>query len=399
MKAVFLCGGWRTPIGRYGGCLSSIRPDDLLATTFRALMTSFPPLQNNNVDEIFVGCSNQAGEDSRNVARMSALLAGLPVETPAVTLNRLCGSGLDAVGAGLRAIQTGAAHVVLAGGVESMSRAPLVQNKSETPFARHVEIFDTTIGWRFINPLMEAQYGVESMGETAENLAEAFNISRADQDALAYRSQMRVQRAQKESYFAREICPVPSPLSPTTPSFDQDEQPRPPNLEKLAALPPLFRQYGSVTAGNSSSLNDGAAAVLLVSEEALKTYGWTPLVRLTGFASAGCPPRLMGLGPLPATQKLLDRLKLRLQDFDVIELNEAFAVQVLTNLRHWGLPDDAEHVNPNGGSISLGHPLGMSGVRLILTLAHSLHALKARRGLATMCVGIGQGLSLSCERV
>jgi 3-oxoadipyl-CoA thiolase len=400
MTEVFLCAGLRTPVGRYAGALSGVRPDDLLAHVLRALLRASPGLPADAVDDVFAGCANQSGEDNRNVARMSLLLAGLPKEVPGVTLNRLCGSGLDALGSAARAVRAGEIEVAIACGVESMSRAPFVMGKATEPFARNPEIFDTTLGWRFVNPQLKAAYGVDAMGETAENLAAEQNISRADQDAFALRSQMRAARAIASGRLAREIVPVEiAGRKGETTRVERDEHPRETTLEKLGALKPIFRKDGSVTAGNSSGLNDGAAAVIVASAAAVKRYGLTPLARIAGMATAGVPPRIMGVGPVPATQKLMARLGLKIGDFGVIELNEAFAAQALACLRGLGLPDDCEHVNPNGGAIAIGHPLGMSGVRIALSAAIEMNERKAQRALAAMCIGVGQGIALALEAV
>ena len=400
MNHAYVCEGLRTPIGRYGGALAPVRPDDMLAHVLREVMARAPGLPGEAVEDVFAGCANQAGEDNRNVARMSALLAGLPETVPGTTINRLCGSGMDAIGTAARAIMAGEMDVALAGGVESMSRAPFVQPKAEAAFSRRAEIFDTTIGWRFVNPLMERQYGIDSMPETAENVAEEFSIARADQDAFALRSQQRAARAIASGRLAEEIAPVSIPMRKGEPVIvAEDEHPRETSLEKLAALRTPFREGGSVTAGNASGVNDGAAAVIVASEAAVKRYGLTPKARILGMQTAGVPPRIMGIGPAPASEKLLARLGLGITDMDVIELNEAFAAQALAVLRRLGLPDDAEHVNPNGGAIALGHPLGMSGARLVLTAAIELQKRKARRALCTMCIGVGQGIAMAIERV
>ncbi|MCW2307454.1 3-oxoadipyl-CoA thiolase [Rhodobium gokarnense] len=400
MSEAYLCAGIRTPIGRYGGALSPVRPDDLAAHVIRTLMESVPGLPADRIDDIIFGCANQAGEDNRNVARMAGLLAGLPETVPGTTVNRLCGSGLDALGIAARSIKAGECDVVIAGGVESMSRAPFVMNKATSAFSRNAEIHDTTIGWRFVNRLMKSQYGIDSMPETAENVAEDFDISRADQDAFAYRSQQRAKAAMESGRMAKEIVPVTIPQRKGDPIVvDTDEHPRPSTtLEQLAKLPTPFRDGGSVTAGNASGVNDGAAALLVASEAAVKAYGLTPIARVTGMATAGVPPRIMGIGPAPATEKLLDRLGLKITDIDVVELNEAFAAQALATLRRLGLPDDVEYVNPNGGAIALGHPLGMSGARLALTAAIEMTERDATRALATMCIGVGQGIALMLER-
>jgi acetyl-CoA acyltransferase len=400
MSDAFLIDGTRTPIGRYAGALASVRADDMAALVIRTLMARFPAELAAGVDEIILGSANQAGEDNRNVARMAGLLAGLPIEIPGTTVNRLCGSGLDAIGIAARAIKAGEADLIIAGGVESMTRAPLVMGKAQEAFQRSAEVFDTTIGWRFVNPLMKAQYGIDSMPETAENVAEEFKISREDQDKFALASQARAARAQKSGRFAREITPVSIPQRKGDPVIvSQDEHPRETTLEKLAALGTPFRKGGSVTAGNASGVNDGAAAVLVASAAAVKRFGLTPLAKISGLATAGVPPRIMGIGPAPATRKLCARLGISPQDFDVIELNEAFAAQGLASLRLLGLPDDAEHINPNGGAIALGHPLGMSGARLALTAALELGDRGGKRALATMCIGVGQGIALGLERV
>ncbi|MBB4199257.1 3-oxoadipyl-CoA thiolase [Rhodoblastus sphagnicola] len=400
MKDAYLCEGLRTPVGRYGGALSCARPDDMLAHVLRAVLARAPGLPAESIDDFYAGCANQAGEDNRNVARMALLLAGLPPEIPGATINRLCGSGLDAIGAAARAIRAGEAEVVLAGGVESMSRAPFVYGKAEEAFSRKAEIFDTTIGWRFVNPLIKAQYGIESMPETAENVAAEFNILRADQDAFACRSQARAAKAQASGRLAREIVAVEiSDRKGNITLVEKDEHPRATTLEKLAALPTPFRKGGSVTAGNASGVNDGAAALIVASGEAVALYGLNPMARISGLATAGVAPRLMGLGPIPATQKLMARLGLKIGDFGVIELNEAFAAQALACLRGLGIADDAEFVNPNGGAIAIGHPLGMSGARLALTAAMELLARGEKRALATMCIGVGQGIALALEKV
>jgi acetyl-CoA acyltransferase len=399
MTEAFLCEGARTPVGRYGGALSSVRPDDLLAHAIKAVMAKAPGLDPQAIDDIYAGCANQAGEDNRNVARMAALLAGLPVTVPGATINRLCGSGLDAVGTAARAVRAGEIEVAIAGGVESMSRAPFVQGKASEAFSRHAEIYDTTIGWRFVNPLMKAQYGVDSMPETAENVAEEFQISRADQDSFAARSQARASAAQKSGRLAREIAPVEiKDRKGNVTLVERDEHPRETSLEKLAALPTPFRKGGTVTAGNASGVNDGAAAIIIASEAAVKRFGLKPLARVIGLATAGVAPRIMGYGPLPATVKLMERLGLKIEDFGVVELNEAFASQGLAVLRGLHLPDDAEHVNPNGGAIAIGHPLGMSGARLALTAAIEMNDRDVKRALATMCIGVGQGIALGLER-
>jgi 3-oxoadipyl-CoA thiolase len=401
MPEAFVCDGMRTPIGRYGGALAKVRTDDLAAVPVKALMKRHPNMDWSAIDDVYYGCANQAGEDNRNVARMALLLAGLPDSIPGITVNRLCASGLNAVGAAAQAIRAGEIDLAIAGGVESMTRAPLVMGKAETPFQRSADVYDTTIGWRFINPLMKRQYGVDAMPETAENVAEDFQVARKDQDAFAYRSQQRAAKAQSSGFFAEEIEPVVVPGGKAgAVTVDKDEHPRADTtLDALAKLKPFVRDPGTITAGNASGVNDGAAAMLIASEAAVKRHGLTPYARIAGMAAAGVPPRVMGIGPVPSSQKLMTRLKLRIGDFDVIELNEAFASQVLACLRQLGLPDDAEHVNPNGGAIALGHPLGMSGTRLALTATHQMVKTGAKRALATMCVGVGQGVSLALERV
>jgi 3-oxoadipyl-CoA thiolase len=399
MREVFLCDAARTAIGRYGGALAKVRTDDLAAVPIKALVARNPKIDWAMLDEVYLGCANQAGEDNRDVARMALLLAGLPASVPGVTLNRLCASGLNAVGAAARAIRAGEIDFAIAGGVESMTRAPFVMGKSSEPFTRSAELQDTTLGWRFINPLMKAQYGVDSMPETGENVAEEFQVTRKDQDAFALRSQQRAGKAMAAGYFASEIVAVEIP-GKTPVVVDKDEHPRPDTtLEALAKLKTPFRDPGTVTAGNASGVNDGAAAMILASEAGVKKHGLTPRARVLGMASAGVPPRIMGIGPVPSTRKLMERLKLKIGDFDLIELNEAFASQALACLRQLGLPDDAEHVNPHGGAIALGHPLGMSGARLAMTAAHGLMQRQGKLALATMCVGVGQGVSLALERV
>jgi 3-oxoadipyl-CoA thiolase len=396
VSVAYLVDGIRTPIGRYAGALSAVRPDDLAAHVLRALRARHPLVDWSTVDDVLLGCVNQAGEDNRNVARMALLLAGLPETVSGATINRLCGSGADAVAVAARTIRAGEADLVIAGGVESMSRAPFVLPKAAVPFARGAEIYDTTMGWRFVNPALQAAYGTDSMGETAEIVAAERGVSRADQDAFALRSQQRAAKAQE--YFEEEITPVPVPQRKGDPVYvSQDEHPRATDLDKLARLRPAFRDGGTVTAGNSSGVNDGAAALLLASERAVQRFGLRPLAVVAGAATAGVAPRVMGLGPIPATRKLLDRAGLVVGDVDVIELNEAFAAQALAVLRDLGLADDAEHVNPNGGAIALGHPLGMSGVRLTLTAARELRRRDARRAVVTMCIGVGQGIALLLE--
>ncbi|HXF88896.1 MAG TPA: 3-oxoadipyl-CoA thiolase [Xanthobacteraceae bacterium] len=400
MPEAFICDGIRTPIGRYGGTLAKVRTDDLAAVPIKALVRRNPKVDWATLDEVILGCANQAGEDNRNVARMALLLAGLPDRIPAMTVNRLCASGLNAVGLAAQAVRAGEIEMAIAGGVESMTRAPLVMGKAQEAFQRSVQVEDTTIGWRFINPLMKQQYGIDSMPETAENVAEEFQVARRDQDAYAYRSQQRAAKAQAAGFFAEEITPVEVPGKNGPTLVDKDEHPRPgTTLEGLAKLKPFVRNPGTITAGNASGVNDGSAALLIASEAAAKRHGLNIKARILGMAAAGVPPRIMGIGPVPSTRKLMERLKLKITDFDVIELNEAFASQVLACLRQLGLPDDAEHVNPNGGAIALGHPLGMSGARLAITAAHQLAKSGAKRALATMCVGVGQGVSLAIERV
>lgn len=401
MRDVFLCDAVRTPIGRYGGALAKVRADDLAALPIKALVKRNPKIDWSRLDEVYYGCANQAGEDNRNVARMASLLAGLPESVPGVTLNRLCASGLDAVGAASRAIRAGEIDFAIAGGVESMTRAPHVMGKASEAFQRSAEIYDTTIGWRFVNPLMKAQYGIDSMPETGENVAEEFQVARKDQDAFAVRSQQRTGKAIASGYFSEEIVAVETPGGKAGPIVvDKDEHPRPDTtLEALAKLKTPFRNNGTVTAGNASGVNDGAAAMILASEEAVKAHGLIPRARILGMASAAVPPRIMGIGPVPATRKLMERLGLKIGDFNLIEINEAFASQSLACLRQLGLADDAEHVNPHGGAIALGHPLGMSGARLAMTAAHGLAKRGGKLGLATMCVGVGQGVSLALEKV
>mgnify|MGYP001190527213 CR=1 FL=1 len=400
MPEAFICDYIRTPIGRYGGALSSVRADDLGALPIKALMERNPSVDWEAVDEVYYGCANQAGEDNRNVARMVALLAGLPVVVPGTTMNRLCGSGMDAVIAASRAIKTGECDLVIAGGVESMSRAPFVMPKATTAFSRANEVFDTTIGWRFVNPKMKKQFGIDSMPETGENVAEDFGISRSDQDAFAARSQAKAAAAQENGRLAREIVDVTIPQRKGNPIIvSADEHPRAgTTAEKLAKLPTPFRENGSVTAGNASGVNDGAAALIVASAEAVKKYGLTPIARVLGGASAGVEPRIMGIGPAPAAKKLCARLNLQPSDFDVIELNEAFASQGIAVLRDLGLDESAEHINPNGGAIALGHPLGMSGARITGTAALELSLQGKKRALATMCIGVGQGIAIALER-
>jgi len=400
MNHAYICDAIRTPFGRYGGALASLRADDLGAIPLRALMARHPQLDWEAIDDVFYGCANQAGEDNRNVARMSALLAGLPVGVAGMTLNRLCGSGLDAVGSAARAIRAGEAELMLAGGVESMSRAPFVMPKAESAFARSNAIYDTTIGWRFINPLMKAQFGVDSMPETAENVASDFGISRADQDRMALASQEKAVAAQRAGFFANDIVAVSLAQKKGEPIVvDQDEHPRATSLEALARLKPIVRPDGTITAGNASGVNDGACALLLASEGAAARHGLTPRARVLGMATAGVPPRIMGIGPAPATLKVLAQTGLSLAQMDVIELNEAFAAQGLAVLRQLGLADDDARVNPNGGAIALGHPLGASGARLLTTAVNQLQRSGGRYALCTMCIGVGQGIAVVIERV
>ncbi len=401
MSEALICDAIRTPIGRYGGGLSAVRTDDLGAVPISALMERNIGVDWEKVDDVIFGCANQAGEDNRNVARMSSLLAGLPYQVPGATINRLCGSGMDAIGQAARAIKTGEAGLMIAGGVESMSRAPMVMPKADTAFSRRAEIFDTTIGWRFVNKLMNKQYGTDSMPETAENVAEEFSINREDQDAFAYRSQQRTRTAQETNVFAEEIIPVTIPKRRGDPVVvTEDEHPRgDTTLEQLAKLATPFRENGTVTAGNASGVNDGACAVVIASEEAAKENNLNPMARIVGMATAGVEPRIMGMGPAPATRKILAQTGLNLDDMGVIELNEAFAAQALAVTRDLGLADDADHVNPNGGAIALGHPLGMSGARLVTTAAYEMKRKNHRYGLCTMCIGVGQGIALVLEKV
>ena len=401
MGEAFVCDAIRTPIGRYAGSLAKVRTDDLGAVPIKALMKRNPKADWSRLDDVYYGCANQAGEDNRNVARMALLLAGLPGTIPGITVNRLCASGLNAVGAAAQAIKAGEIDFAIAGGVESMTRAPFVMGKAQEAFARTNEIFDTTIGWRFINPLMKAQYGVDQMPDTAENVAEEFQVARKDQDAFAHRSQQRAGKAIASGYFAEEIVAVAVPGGKAGPvTVDKDEHPRPETtLEGLAKLRPIVRNPGTVTAGNASGVNDGAAAMILASEAAVKKHGLTPRARILGLASAAVPPRIMGIGPVPATRKLMERLGLKISDFDLIELNEAFASQGIACLRQLGVKDDADFVNPHGGAIALGHPLGMSGARLAMTAVHGMETRGGKRALATMCVGVGQGVAVAIEKL
>ncbi|MEX3949291.1 3-oxoadipyl-CoA thiolase [Paraburkholderia sp. EG287B] len=400
MTEAFICDAVRTPIGRYAGALSQVRADDLGAVPLKALMERNKDVDWTAIDDVIYGCANQAGEDNRNVARMSSLLAGLPQAVPGSTVNRLCGSGMDAVGIAARALKSGETGLMIAGGVESMSRAPFVMGKSASAFARDAAIYDTTIGWRFVNPLMKQQYGVDSMPETGENVAVDYNVSRADQDAFAVRSQQKAARAQADGTLAQEIVAVTIAQKKGDPIvFSRDEHPRETSLEALAKLKGVVRPDGSVTAGNASGVNDGACALLLANEENAKRFGLVPRARVLGIATAGVAPRVMGIGPAPATQKLLARLNMTIDQFDVIELNEAFASQGLAVLRMLGVADDDPRVNPNGGAIALGHPLGMSGARLVTTATYQLHRTQGRFALCTMCIGVGQGIAIAIERV
>lgn len=400
MSEVFICDAIRTPFGRYGGGLATIRTDDLAALPLRALMDRNPGVDWQAVDDVVFGCANQAGEDNRNVARMALLLSGLPKEVPGVTVNRLCGSSMDATSVAARAIKSGEMDLIIAGGVESMSRAPFVMGKADAPFSRTAEVFDTTIGWRFVNPAMKNKYGTDSMPETAENLADEHNISRQDQDAFAFRTQQRWAKAHAAGFFNCEVIPVAVPRKKgESTKFDTDEHPRPDTtLEALAKLKPVVRPNGTVTAGNASGINDGSCALLLASEAAARKYRLTPRARVLGAAVAGVAPRIMGIAPAPATRKLLTKTGISLGQIDVIELNEAFAAQALAVTRDLGLPDEAEHVNPNGGAIAIGHPLGASGARLVTTAIYQLQKTGGRLALCTMCIGVGQGIAMLLER-
>jgi acetyl-CoA acyltransferase len=400
VNEVFICDAVRTPFGRYGGSLATVRTDDLAAIPIRALQERNPGVDWAGLDDVIYGCANQAGEDNRNVARMALLLAGLPKEVPGATINRLCGSSLDAVGIAARAIKSGEAELMIAGGVESMTRAPFVTGKADSAFSRNAETFDTTIGWRFINPLMKAKYGVDSMPETAENVAEEYHVGRADQDAFAYRTQQRWARANAEGFFKQEIVAVPVPQKKgDAKNFDADEHPRPETtLDALAKLKPIVKPSGTVTAGNASGVNDGSCALLLASQAAVGKHRLTPRARVVATATAGVAPRIMGIAPAPATKKLLEKTGLKISQMDVIELNEAFAAQALAVTRELGLPDDAQHVNPNGGAIAIGHPLGASGARLATTAMYQLQVIKGRYALCTMCIGVGQGIAAIIER-
>lgn len=400
MNNVYICEGVRTPIGRFGGTLSKARADDLASIPLRYLVEKLESVDWNRIDDVVFGCANQAGEDNRNVARMSALLAGIPTNVPGNTINRLCGSGLDAVSVAARAIKCGEQNLVIAGGVENMSRAPFVMPKAETAFSRDARIFDTTIGWRFVNPRMQELYGTDSMPETAENVATQFKISREDQDKFALRSQKKALNARAKGRFAREIVSVTIPQKRGEAIvLEHDEHPRETTIDKLSSLKPIVHEAGTVTAGNASGINDGACAMVIASEDALKTYNLEPFARIIGFATAGVEPRIMGIGPVPATDKLLQREKISMNDIDVIELNEAFAAQALAVTRGLGVADNDERVNPNGGAIALGHPLGMSGARLALTSAIELSSSKGSYALSTMCIGVGQGISMLLGRV
>ncbi len=400
MKEAFICDAIRTPIGRYGGALSSIRPDDLLANVIKNLVDRNPSVNWKEVDDVIIGCANQAGEDNRNVARMSLLLAGLSDSITGVTVNRLCGSGMEAVGIASRAIKTGDADLIIAGGVESMSRSPFVIDKASEPFSRNIKMYDTTLGWRFINPLLDKMYGTDSMMQTAENLATEFNISREDQDKFALWSQEKALAAQEDGTLAEEIVPVQINLGKGQQTVvDKDEHPRKTSLEKLLALKPLTNPNGTITAGNSSGINDGAAVLLIASEKAIKKYSLIPKAKILGIQTAGVPPRIMGIGPVPATKKVLERLNITLDQIDLIELNEAFAAQALACIRQLGLEDDDQRMNPLGGAIALGHPLGMSGARLLTTAVYQLHRTDAKKALCTMCIGVGQGISMIIEKV
>ena len=399
MSSAYICDGVRTPFGRYGGALAAMRTDDLAAIPLLALMERNPGVDWAALDDVIYGCVNQAGEDNRNVARMALLLAGLPQEVPGVTVNRLCGSSLEALSVAARSVRAGETHLVIAGGVESMSRAPFVMGKADSAFSRKAEIFDTTIGWRFVNPAMKAKYGVDAMPETAENVAAEYNVSRADQDLFSWRSQQRWARANAAGFFRSELTPVPIPQKSGVKMFDADEHPRPDTtLEALGKLRPVVKADGTVTAGNASGINDGAGAMLIASESAVKKYGLVPRARVVATAAAGVAPRVMGMGPVPASRKVLAMAGLRIEDMGVIELNEAFAAQGLAVMRELGIPDDAEHVNPNGGAIAIGHPLGASGARLATTAVYQLAATKARYALCTMCIGVGQGIAAILER-
>lgn len=400
MRTAYICDAIRTPVGRYGGALSSVRTDDLTALIIKAILARNPHVDTNEIDEVVFGCSNQAGEDNRNIARMALLLAGIPYTVPGVTINRLCGSGMEAVAYASRLIALGDADLIIAGGVESMSRAPYAMNKATKAFDRNVNIYDTTLGWRFPNPIMEKMYGLDSMAETAENLAQEMNISRQDQDYFAFMSQKKAKDAQNNGFLSEEIFPVVINQPKSDPIiFDKDEHPRETSLEKLAALKPITRKDGTITAGNSSGINDGAACLLIASENAIKKYNLEPLARIVGSQTAGVPPRIMGIGPVPATNKLFEKFNLSFDDIDLIELNEAFAAQSLACIRSWNLQDDDPRINPQGGAIALGHPLGMSGARLVTTAVYQLKRNNLKRALTTMCIGVGQGMAMVIEKV
>lgn len=400
MKNVFICDALRTPVGKYGGSLSSIRPDDLLALTLKAIIERNTDVDANKIDDVIIGCANQAGEDNRNVARMALLIAGVPFNVPGVTVNRLCGSGMEAIGMAARSIAVGEADLIIAGGVESMSRAPFVIGKSIEAFDRNAKMFDTTIGWRFVNKKMEQLYGVDSMIETAENLADEYKISREQQDVFAHKSQYKANEAQKNALFNDEIIPVSIPIKKGEPIIcNKDEHPRLSSVEKLSTLRPIVRASGTVTAGNASGVNDGAAALIIASDDAVKKYNLNPVCRILGMQSAGVPPRIMGIGPVFSTRKLLDKLNMSLSDFDIIEINEAFAAQVLACTKELNINPDDKRLNPLGGAIALGHPLGMSGARLITTAFHQLKRNNGKVALCTMCIGVGQGISMAIEKV
>jgi len=400
IKDVFICDAIRTPVGKYGGSLATVRTDDLASIPLSEILKRNPGIDPEAIDDVILGCANQAGEDNRNIARMSLLLAGIPVAVPGVTVNRLCGSGMDAIGTAARAIISGEAELIIAGGVESMTRAPFVMGKHAEAFGRNTEIFDTTIGWRFVNKKLAQMYGVDAMIETAENLAREYNINREDQDAFAYNSQLKTQQAQQSGFFNTEIIPVGIPQKKADPVvFNTDEHPRLSSPEKLSALKPVTGPDGTVTAGNASGVNDGAAALIIASEQAIKMYNLKPLARFCGMQTAGVPPRIMGIGPVPATQKLLARTGMTMDMMDIIELNEAFAAQALACIRQLGLADNDERINRQGGAIALGHPLGMSGARIVTTAVHQLHRLNLNKALCTMCIGVGQGISIIIEKV
>ncbi len=400
MRTAYICDAIRTPVGKYGGSLSSVRADDLAALAIKTLLSRNNNLNPDEIDQVILGCSNQAGEDNRNVARMALLLAGLPYTIPGVTVNRLCGSGMEAIAYASLLIATDNADIIFAGGVENMSRAPYAMNKAEKAFARNVTIYDTTLGWRFPNPIMEKMYGLDSMAETAENLADEMHISREDQDYFAFMSQKKALDAQKNGFFYEEIFPVTINQPKSDPIiFDKDEHPRETSLDKLAALKPITRKDGTITAGNSSGINDGAACLLIASENAIKKYNLKPLARIVGSQAAGVPPRIMGIGPVPATNRLFEKLNLSFDDIDLIELNEAFAAQSLACIRSWNLQEDDPRINQQGGAIALGHPLGMSGARLVTTAVYQLKRNNLKRALATMCIGVGQGIAMILEKI